>query len=732
MRRLAHAECALGCFVRITQPAILFAGQGEVKMKSVYSTLSKSPKQSYDIKFLRPSDPSFDDDADSFRSAAVEPFPVQTVSDASLPFGLFTIVADLSPLARQHPLQCRFGIHLLAISKSIIRRALSVASLKRLSIQLALGSALVVPSFATVVHQQEATPVVPLVQRFLTEGASVVSAGTKHSCRAFRAIDIRASRYVSPQGHDVAFADVARSPATGLWVIGAARETPAIGQIKSETTDDERIWRIVLKYPVKSLQMSHGLEKKDLTDQLDTSGDSVTLSAEDREVLQSAWRGGKTIKLIGSSLDTGRTVFDTLLPVAERDLEACDKYEQGIVPEDFAKADSEPLTPVDLGILDPFSELEYSTLWNSEVGTMGRTVAFDASRSRRGSNGPISVHWGARLPGGPDKADLAGCRMTDLGGEIERYRLSRVEGFISQSSEAWITRTETGVVQQIYIPGVFEALRQSDGEGWTSDVSIAAFANRPFGEPIYKGCLGSQAIAMAAVNQSVLTAPGDQPVPPVAKVGERFSLPLADVNLLLASADGFERMSFVEKEGIVPSGSTPEPVRRPLNTGQSVTAMTGLVEKFSRSSADVSSLLFNAGDIGSLSSQKKEGFSGVTPGFAGNPLNAGQSFASAFGTSARFGSNPPEQGKGPFRFDDPIGPDTTPDETLTTPAVVPLPGTIWFYLACFIALSLVVHSKRNNNGAARGFDPVPAGAVKLSLTPRQVGAAQRERRHGWP
>jgi hypothetical protein len=116
----------------------------------------------------------------------------------------------------------------------MIRGSVNLLSLKQLSIHAFLGLALVVPSFASVVEQPAATPVVPLVQRFLTQGASVVSAGGKHSCRAFRPIDIRASRYVSSQGHDVAFADVARSPAAGLWVIGVARGIPTFQRTKTK------------------------------------------------------------------------------------------------------------------------------------------------------------------------------------------------------------------------------------------------------------------------------------------------------------------------------------------------------------------------------------------------------------------------------------------------------------------------------------------------------------------
>jgi hypothetical protein len=87
--------------------------------------------------------------------------------------------------------------------------------------------------------------------------------------------------------------------------------------------------------------------------------------------------------------------------------------------------------------------------------------------------------------------------MTDLGGEIERYRITRLEGFVSQSSEAWVTRDPVGEVRQVYIPGVFEAIRSPGTARWTASVSIAASANDPFEAPIYKGCLGARSIAMS-------------------------------------------------------------------------------------------------------------------------------------------------------------------------------------------------------------------------------------------
>lgn len=366
------------------------------------------------------------------------------------------------------------------------------------------------PSIAAVVSPPEIIPVKVVTQRFLTDKVSVVSIGSKHSCRAFRAIDIRASQYASPAGLPVAFADVERSPAAGLWVIGAAKPKSTSAQIPTYTIRENRIWRVVLKYPVKSLEMESDGVRRDLSDYLDAAGDSVTLSAEDRAELQLAWRNVRDVKLIGRSLDTGREVIDTLLPVPERDLIACDEFERRNSPEILAEIEDAPILVSGAELATWFWSPDASPFEAQRLGAIGRTTTFDPSRQRLGNNGPIRVHWGERLPGAPDKAHLTGCRMTDLGGEIERYRLSRIDGFVTQSGEAWITRDDAGDVRQVYIPGVFEALRKTESKEWTADVSVSAFANNPFEEPIYKGCLGSQAIPMVGGADTVSEAPVDE------------------------------------------------------------------------------------------------------------------------------------------------------------------------------------------------------------------------------
>ncbi|MDO5757458.1 MAG: hypothetical protein Q4P24_08070 [Rhodobacterales bacterium] len=354
------------------------------------------------------------------------------------------------------------------------------------------------PAISSVVSSPELKKVKTLTQRFLKDGSSVVSVGSDHSCRSFRPIDIRASQYVSSTGQTVPFDEVARSPAAGLWVIGTAERKMGVAQTSAGEEAVDRIWRIVLKYPVDSMEMDIAGVRRSLTEKLDPAGDSVTLSAEDRIALQAAWRDAHDVTLIGKSSDTGRLVTDTLPSFTGADLNACDEFERGQNPAVMKAIESAPVAVNGAGVAAAGARINADPTEFPVADIPGHTATFDASHQRLGNNGPIRVTWAEKLPSPPDAASLTGCRMTDLGGDIERYRLAQVDGFVSQASEAWITRNEAGEVRQIYIPGVFEALRKPGADQWTADVSVSAFANDPFAIPVYKGCLGSVAIPMLA------------------------------------------------------------------------------------------------------------------------------------------------------------------------------------------------------------------------------------------
>jgi len=427
------------------------------------------------------------------------------------------------------------------------------------------------PSAAAVLSAPEIMPVETVMQRFLTEGASLVSKGDVHSCRAFRAIDVRASQYFSPDGSQDAFTDVKRSPAAGLWRIGSATQMLTSAQLPNYSILQDRVWRIVLKYPVQSLEMEIGDVRTNLTGSLDAAGDSVTLSQQDLEQMQSAWQIARDVTLIGHSVDTGRRVIDTLLPILDRDLSACDGVEQGQSPEVLSSFVNAPVQLRAPDSLMPLLPIEDASLGFQYFGVMGMTAALSPARHHLGNNGDIRVLWGEQLEGTVDKDRLTGCRMTDLGGEIELYKLIQVNGFVSQSSEAWITRDEAGEVRQVYIPGVFEALRQTATEDWTADVSVAAFANNVFEEPVYKGCLGTQSIPMTAGVDTLSERPPGESAQTVYAVSAA-SAPSGFSNTLVNTGiapglffDGGERESpsgLLISEGfdVVPGPNDPEDV----------------------------------------------------------------------------------------------------------------------------------------------------------------------------
>jgi hypothetical protein len=358
-------------------------------------------------------------------------------------------------------------------------------------IQVSLAG-FVASAAASTLTQDALAPGETITQRFLTNGASVVEMGAARSCRVFQSIDVRASSYLGPDGTPVPFLDVARSPAAGIWQIGPTRATADT----DEPAGPARL-RIVLKYPVETLQLRIGARSVPLTDDLDRAGDSVTLPAAAQAALEAAFRTSRIVELVGTSRDTGRTVTDVLVPFAPQDLDACAAFEAGEVTLEEIERSALPVTATSaaraprllVGAVDADGDPLQAAEGLAEL-------VFRSPDGRRRHHGPIRVLYGERLPGAPDPAKLIGCRMTDLGGEIERYRIERVEGFVSQAGEAWITRDAGGEVRQIYIPGVFEALRAPGTQSWTADVSIAAFANDPFEEPELKGCLGSQSIAM--------------------------------------------------------------------------------------------------------------------------------------------------------------------------------------------------------------------------------------------
>jgi hypothetical protein len=336
---------------------------------------------------------------------------------------------------------------------------------------------------AATIEAQASLMAPPIKQSFIGVGASVVSDGQQASCKVFSGIDVRASHYASPAGDRVPFSEVKRSPAAGLWINES--QPP-------DATSSREDWRIVLKYPVDMIKVRFGTTEIGANTFLDPAGDSVTLGPALIKAIRASWQRGETVYLVGTSRDTRRRIVDMLVPPSREDLETCAIY-AGAYGElayslnqilfqttprddDRSNMDGKPLVAIDI----------------AEVDELQQTPQFFAAGTDLVERGPIRVSWADRIPGEINKERLMGCAMTDLGtSEIERYRLTEVTGFVSHSSETWITRDEQGNIQQVYIPGVFEAIRDPQTDTWIASVSISAFANDPFERPVYKGCLGS-------------------------------------------------------------------------------------------------------------------------------------------------------------------------------------------------------------------------------------------------
>lgn len=359
-----------------------------------------------------------------------------------------------------------------------------VMSIREIPVLVATVAAFASGASAATVEAFSPFAAPPISQRFISSGASVVSDGQQTSCRVFSGIDVRASRYTSLDGETLAFSEVTRSPAAGLWINGSNMLTPESSGAS---------WRVVLKYPVDEISVRLGSTEISAKAFLDPAGDSMTFGPRMIEAIEASWRSAEEVRLIGRSQDTGREVVDILVPPSQEDLTAC-----ALLQSTFSKRD-EPFNSVLLQ-LTPLGEDKGEASERAPAGAdasdakeVRHTPLFDAASTGVVERGPIRVSWSDRIPGAIDENRLAGCDMTDLGAaEIERYRVTEVTGFVSQSSEAWMTRDALGGIQQVYIPGVFEAIRDSQNDIWVADVSVSAFANDPFERPVHKGCLGSQ------------------------------------------------------------------------------------------------------------------------------------------------------------------------------------------------------------------------------------------------
>jgi hypothetical protein len=277
----------------------------------------------------------------------------------------------------------------------------------------------------------------PLAQTFHDSGASWVATDAGAGCVSSRTIPIEDSLYIDrATGALKSFEDVRRSYA-------------ASAQLISEAPDGLQRLRVQFKYPLdrnEPVTLTAGGETFDLEPFRERSGDSVLITApEIIAALRRADTAGGDATLVAVSADTKRLVVDAVAPPSFETLAAC--LAQG-APEDAE-------TPIAL-----------------------ITVSHDSAPT------PDSV---ATLP------EMRACGAEPDAGPLHRGALRSVTGFVSQTRDVYVRFSPDGSPRHLYIPGIFEAVREADG-AWRADVSRAAAGNDPHAESTVSGCLGAATV----------------------------------------------------------------------------------------------------------------------------------------------------------------------------------------------------------------------------------------------
>ena len=278
-------------------------------------------------------------------------------------------------------------------------------------------------------HFDHSGPV--LRQSFVGETVSHVATRTGAACIASETIPVAISTYRGPEGETVPFARVTRSVAASIQYI-------------VPTGGDAPFFRIQLKYPLRrdsEVRLFGSGVSLDLADALEPSGDSLRIATPARvEALRAALRRGAAT-LRAMSADTGRIVTD---PLPTPDFAGARRCAAAQAPE----AASAP--------------------------GLGLVVAAAPTKATR-----------------IDPEALAACAMTPGLGPVHRGEIVSASGFFAQTRSAYVVFDQAGDARQVYVPGVFEAIRRADGS-YAVDVSIAARSNDPLQVNAVKGCLGDE------------------------------------------------------------------------------------------------------------------------------------------------------------------------------------------------------------------------------------------------
>jgi hypothetical protein len=299
---------------------------------------------------------------------------------------------------------------------------------------------------------------VPMHQRFLGNGASVVTTPEGRVCVASRRIAIETSDYRDPDGTAVPFAEILRSPASSVQAVAGPEAAPG--------------FRVQLKYavaPEAPLVLMLGGRRIDVRPMLEPSGDSLWIAggpaADLTADLARAFAADDPVTLEARSAETGRSVTDRLP-----------------APDLAALADCLAQLPETL----PEASPEASPGPGPEAGS-----AAEAAAAPDLPSDAIGIVFAAE-PDPETRAtpeDFAACGMADPGLPLHLGRIRATTGFFAQTDKVFVAFDEAGEPAQVYVPGVFDA--GFEGFEGSARVSRAADGNVPGAENRVAGCLGA-------------------------------------------------------------------------------------------------------------------------------------------------------------------------------------------------------------------------------------------------
>lgn len=328
-----------------------------------------------------------------------------------------------------------------------------------------IGASLTASSGEAAVFQdapfQQNAAGIPVHQRFLDSGASVVTTLDSRSCVVSQKIDIAASTYLTDTGEAVPFDEVVRSPATSVQAIAG--------------TDGGVSFRIQMKYslvPDQPIILTLGDDQIDLSGALERSTDSLWIIGDDAVALDAAFRSGMMAQITATSVDTAHVVIDD---VPSPDLAALEACVTDLVPLDVAPVD---LAPMDLTSLNLVPTDQVQQQISNDI-----RLAFHADPETT----PL-----ATLP------ELRACRMNDVPGTLYLAKLDEVDGFFSQTREVFVSFQDDGSLARAYIPGIFDGDFGQDRD--SARLSRSADSNVPAASNSVKGCLGSAQVSICSIS----------------------------------------------------------------------------------------------------------------------------------------------------------------------------------------------------------------------------------------